>query len=90
MAIAATDGLQRLGDATHVAELLRVQERSAAAASFVEDREPEPETPASIWCVKVDLSYNGLVNAVFAVFTYEATAATGFLTTAWWRLVEIP
>ena len=46
-AVAATDGIRRLGDATHVAALLRVHDQSAAAASFVEDREPEPETPAS-------------------------------------------
>ena len=45
--VAAVDGLQRLGDAAHVPTLLRLHKQSAAAANFVEDREFEPETPAS-------------------------------------------
>jgi hypothetical protein len=48
VAVAAVDGLQRLGDAEHVAALMRVHKQNAAAANFVEDREFEPETPASL------------------------------------------
>ena len=46
--VAAVDGLQRLGDAAHAPTLVRIHKQAAAAANFVEDREFEPDTPASL------------------------------------------